>query len=46
MPITVNDISSRPAIYNIDPKTATATKGLVLEADGVSALGKLTSTAQ
>ena len=46
MPITVNDNSSRPAIYKIDPKTATATKGLVLEADGVSALGKLTSTAQ
>lgn len=41
MPVTVNDNSSAPAIYKIDPKTATATKGLVLEADGVSALCRL-----
>lgn len=43
MPVTVNDNSSSPAIYKIDPKTATATKGLVLEADGVSALCKLSA---
>ena len=43
MPVTVNDNSSLPAIYKIDPKTATATKGLTLEADGVSALCKLTA---
>ena len=42
MPVTVNDNSSRP-IYKIDPKTATATKGLTLEADGVSALCRLTA---
>lgn len=42
MPVTVTD-GSRPAIYKIDPKTATATKGLTLEADGVSALCRLTA---
>ena len=42
MPVTLND-GSRPAIYKIDPATATVTRGLELEADGVSALCKLTA---
>lgn len=45
MPITLTD-GSRPAIYKIDPKTATVVRGVELEADGVSALGKLTATVE
>ena len=45
MPVTLNDGSS-PAIYKIDPKTCSATRGATLAADGVSALGKLSATAQ
>jgi len=32
-----------PALYKIDPETASATKGLNIEADEVAAVGKLTS---
>lgn len=32
---------SKPAIYEIDPATAKATKGLTVNADGISAIGKL-----
>lgn len=45
MPITLTD-GSHPAIYKIDPKTGTVTRGVELEADGVSALGKLTATVE
>jgi len=41
MPITTTD-GSQPAVYCIDPVTAKATKGLTVDADAVSALGKLT----
>lgn len=34
------------AIYKINPVTATATKGLVVKATGISAIGKLTNGAQ
>ncbi len=34
--------ANQPAIYEIDPATAVATKGLVVEADAVTAVGKLT----
>lgn len=34
------------AIYKIDPTTATATKGLVVKATGISAIGKLTNGSQ
>ena len=34
--------ADQPAIYEVDPITATATKGLVVESDAVTAVGKLT----
>ena len=34
--------ANQPAIYEIDPATAVATKGLVVESDAVTAVGKLT----
>lgn len=42
MPFTTND-QQQPAIYRIDPKTAMATKGLVVSSDAVTAVGKLKS---
>jgi len=30
-------------VYRIDPKTATATKGLTVEAEQISGVGKLTA---
>ncbi len=45
MPITLND-GSTPAIYKIDPTTATVTKGVTIAADGISAIGKLTAAAE
>lgn len=40
MAITTTD-GSQPAIYQINPKTATATKGITVESAEVSAIGKL-----
>ena len=39
--ITVPTTEGYPAIYKIDPATATATKGLTVEATQLSAVGKL-----
>lgn len=39
--ITVTTTEGYPAIYKIDPATATATKGLTVEATQLSAVGKL-----
>ena len=33
---------SQPAIYQIDPVSATATKGLTVESEQISGVGKLT----
>lgn len=41
--VTFNEGGSNPAIYKIDPATATATKGLTIEATQVSGVGKLTA---
>lgn len=41
MPITTTD-GSQPAIYRIDPTTATATKGITVESEQISGVGKLT----
>lgn len=40
MPITITD-GSQPAVYVINPKTATATKGLTVGTTQISGLGKL-----
>lgn len=40
--VTTTD-GSQPAIYKIDPKTATATKGLTVESEQISGVGKLTT---
>lgn len=42
MPVTITD-GSQPAIYRIDPETATATKGLTVESEQISGVGKLTA---
>lgn len=42
MPVTTTD-GNQPAVYAINPKTAAATKGLTVEADAISAVGKLIS---
>ena len=42
MAVTTTD-GSQPAVYRIDPKTATATKGLTVEAEQISGVGKLTA---
>ena len=39
--VTFNEGGGNPAIYKIDPATATATKGLTIEATQVSGVGKL-----
>jgi hypothetical protein len=41
MPVTVVDGDS-PAVYCINPQTATATKGISVKAEQISAVGKLT----
>ena len=41
MPVTTTD-GNQPAIYRIDPKTAVATKGLTVESEKISGVGKLT----
>lgn len=41
MPVTTTD-GNQPAIYRIDPKTATATKGITIESEQISGVGKLT----
>lgn len=41
--VTFNEGGGNPAIYKIDPATATATKGLTIEATQVSGVGKLTT---
>lgn len=45
MPVTTTD-GNQPAIYNIDPKTATATKGITVESEQISGVGKLTAAKQ
>lgn len=40
--VSFNEGGGNPVIYKIDPKTATATKGLTIEATEVSGVGKLT----
>lgn len=40
--VTFNEGDGNPAIYKINPATATATKGLTIEATQVSGVGKLT----
>ena len=40
--VSVTD-GAQPAIYKIDPATATATKGLTVHAESVNAVGKLLS---
>ncbi len=42
MPVTTTD-GSQPVIYRIDPKTATATKGITVESEQISGVGKLTA---
>lgn len=42
MAVTTTTAGSKPTIYVIDPETATASKGLVVTSDGISAVGKLT----
>lgn len=41
--VTFNEGGGNPAIYKINPATATATKGLTIEATQVSSVGKLTA---
>ena len=41
--VTFNEGGGNPAIYKINPVTATATKGLTIEATQVSGVGKLTA---
>ncbi len=41
MPVTTTD-GSQPAVYCIDPATAVATKGLVVGAEQINAVGRLT----
>ncbi|SEF98523.1 DUF4374 domain-containing protein [Parabacteroides chinchillae] len=41
MPVTTTD-GNQPAIYQIDPKTAVATKGVTVESEQISGVGKLT----
>jgi len=41
--IAVTTESGYPAIYKIDPATATATKGLTVEATTLSGIGKLSA---
>ena len=41
--VTFNEGGGNPAIYKIDPATASATKGLTIEATQVSGVGKLTA---
>ena len=41
--VTFNEGGGNPVIYKIDPATATATKGLTIEATQVSGVGKLTA---
>ena len=43
IPVVTKD-GSKPAIYKIDPTTFKATKGLVIDADGVTALGSVVAT--
>ncbi len=44
IPVVTTD-GAQPAIYKIDPKAATATKGITIEANSVTALGKLSAQA-
>ena len=41
--VTFNEGGGNPAIYKINPATATATKGMTIEATQVSGVGKLTA---
>lgn len=40
--VTTTTAGSKPTLYVINPETATASSGLVVTADGISAVGKLT----
>lgn len=44
--IAVTTSDESPAIYSIDPKTAVATKGLIVQVEQIDAIGKLTVAAQ
>lgn len=41
MPITTTD-GNQPTVYKIDPQQATATKGIIVNAEQISGIGKLT----
>ena len=41
IPITADGETNHPAIYKIDPVTHTATKGLTVNATGITAIGRL-----
>ena len=43
IPVVTTD-GAQPAIYKIDPKACTATRGITVEANSVTALGKLSAT--
>ncbi len=45
IPVVTTD-GAQPAIYKIDPKNATVTKGITIEANSVSALGRLSATVE
>lgn len=45
MPVATTD-GNQPAVYQIDPKTATATKVITVSSEAISAVGKLTYTSQ
>lgn len=40
----VSTTTGHPALYRIDPQTATATRGLVVEAESISTVGRLTAS--
>lgn len=44
--VCITTTDGKPAIYQIDPKTAVATKGLVVDAESVVAVGKLAYKAE
>lgn len=45
IPVTTTD-GNQPAIYSINPQTAVATKGITVEAEQISGIGKLTTIQQ
>lgn len=45
MPVLTSEEDAKPTFYKINPETGVATKGLVVEADEVSTVGKIALTA-